>query len=76
MIKVTIGTTTSRKQVVVEPTKTPKDVLNENDIAFDVAVIHMDGVPLSVSELNKSFEALGVTESATLVAVIKQANAG
>ena len=75
MIQVTVGTTTSRTKVVVEETKTPKDVLQEAEVDYSVATVHLDGAVLSTPEMNTSLDELGVDDSCMLIAVVKQENA-
>lgn len=74
-IQVRINTNTERKTVIVADDQTPKQVLKDNGIAFDTAVIHLDGTALTVTDMNSPFEKLGVTESAILAVVTKTVNA-
>ena len=75
IIKVVIGTNTERKTVTVDNTETIKNVLNANDINYTSCVIHLDGLPLNVTELNSTFEALNITDECSLLAVVKASNA-
>lgn len=75
MIQVTVGTTTSRIKIVVEETKTPKDVLHEAEVDYSVATVHLDGAVLSAQDMNTSLGELGVDDSCMLIAVVKQENA-
>lgn len=75
IIKVTIGTNTERKTITTDNSKTIKAVLTENDINYSSCVIHLDGLPLSVSELNSTFESLNITDECSLLAVVKATNA-
>lgn len=75
MIKVVLGTNTSRKTVIVEPNSVVKDVLDNNNVNYMGTTVHMDGIPLTASELHSSFADLGVTDTVFLVSIIKCDNA-
>lgn len=75
MINVTIGTNTSRKRVVVDPDTTLRDILNENGVNTGVGTIHIDGVPVTVSDLGKTLNEMGVTDNAFIISVAKADNA-
>lgn len=75
IIKVSIGTNADRKTITTDNTKTIKEVLTENDISYTSCVIHLDGLPLSVAELNSTFESLNITDECSLLAVVKATNA-
>lgn len=75
MIKVTVGTNTNRKVVITDENRTLKSVLDEYEINYSTANVHLDGATVSAGELNKSFKDLGVTESCYLIAVVKADNA-
>lgn len=74
-IKVTCGTTTDRQAVIVSNTLTPKDALNQSGISYGSAQIHLDGSPLSATEVNTSFADLSITSDCMLIAVTKTTNA-
>ena len=75
IIKISIGTNTERKTITADNTKTIKEVLSENDVNYTSCVIHLDGLPLSVSELNSTFADLNITDECSLLAVVKASNA-
>lgn len=75
MIQVTVGTVTSRTKIIAEPNKTPKDVLDIAEVDYTVASIHLDGAVLSPSEMNTPLCDLGISDSCSLIAVVKQDNA-
>lgn len=75
MVQVTIGTNVTRKTVVVEDTKTVKEVLQENDVNYTTSATHLDGAPLSAEEMNSTFAELGVTDSCYLLNIVKADNA-
>jgi len=74
MIKVVIGTTTERKEVIVEETSTPKEILEDAEIVYEVAQIFLDGGMLTPELMNKSLGDQGVGETCRLIAVIKTNN--
>jgi hypothetical protein len=76
MIQVTVGNNLNRQKVVVdENTATPRKVLEENEIEYAAATIHMDGCSLKPGDLDKTFADLGVTTQTYLLAVVKTENA-
>ena len=75
MIQVTIGNNLNRKKVMVNPNTTLREVLNENEIDYGSANMHLDGCSLQPGDLDKSFAELGITGNCFLLAVIKADNA-
>jgi len=75
MIKVTIGTNTNRKAVNVDPNRTIKSVLDENEVNYTVGILHLDGATLQPGEINKTFADFGITDSCYLIAAVKADNA-
>lgn len=71
MIKVTIGTNTNRKSITVDPSRTLKDVLDENGIDYSTGGIHLDGLAIGGGDLNKSFTDHGINEDCILISVVK-----
>ena len=71
MIKVTIGTNTSRSSVIVDPNKTLREVLEDNGVDYSTGTLHLDGVTLTPGQLDKSFAELGITEKCFLINVVK-----
>lgn len=71
MIKVTVGTNTSRKSVMVNPTASVKSVLLENGIDYAKGGIHLDGLAIAGESLNKSFADHGISEDCILLSVVK-----
>lgn len=71
MIRVTIGTNTNRKAIIVDPSRSLKSVLDENNIDYSRGGIHLDGLAVGGEGLNKSFTEHGITEDCFLVAVVK-----
>ena len=71
MIKVTIGTNTNRKAVMVDPSRSLKSVLEENNIDYSTGGIHLDGLAVGGEGINKSFIDHGITEDCILISVVK-----
>lgn len=74
-IRVTIGTNTNRKNVIVDASTTLRKVLEDNEIDYSRANVNLDGASLNPGDMDKSFATLGITESCFLIASIKQDNA-
>ena len=74
-IRVTVGTNTSRKNVIVDSSTTLRNVLEENNIDYSRANVNLDGASLNPGDMDKSFADLGIAESCFLIASIKQDNA-
>lgn len=75
MIQVKIVSNATRKTINVDPNKTIREVLEENNIDYDIAPTYIDGSPLNVGEHDKTFKELGITEKCILSAVVKTQNA-
>jgi hypothetical protein len=75
MIQVTIGTNTNRKKVTVNPESTIRQVLEDNDVNYSVATVHMDGATLQPGDMDKTFKDFGITDSCYVIAVVKADNA-
>ena len=72
MIKLTIGTTTQRKEAIVENDTTINQILDENNISKSGTTFHRDGVPLTTDEMSKPIGDLVDSEEAMLIAVVAQ----
>ena len=75
MLRVTVGTNTSREVVIIPPEQTPRQLLEEKEVNYAVANVHLDGASLRPGDMDKSFADLGITESCYLIAVVKADNA-
>lgn len=75
MIKVRLATASGRQQVIVEPEKTPLQILQDNEVIIDGASINLDGIPLTREEFNTPIGQLTSTDSTTLSVVVKTGNA-
>jgi hypothetical protein len=74
-IRVTVGTNTSRKNVIVDASTTLRKVLEDNEIDYSRANVNLDGASLNPGDMDKTFADLGIAESCFLIASIKQDNA-
>lgn len=75
MVKVTVGSTMDRTEVIVSDEATPKQVLTEQKVDYSRATIHLDGAPITPAQMNTSFAKLGIVDTAMLIAVVKSDNA-
>lgn len=75
MLKVTIGTNTSRKAVVVSPDKTLRDVLTENGVNLNVGKLMIDGGAINANQLDQTLAEIGVQDNAYIISVAKADNA-
>lgn len=71
MISVLVGTNTNRKRITVDPSRTIKSVLEEQNIDYSTGGIHLDGLAVGGEGLNKSFTDHGITEDCILISVVK-----
>ncbi len=76
MLMIKVGNNMKRNTVMVDDAKTPRQLLEEQEIDYGIGVTTLDGAPLQRGELDKSFAELGITEKATLLNVVKADNAG
>lgn len=75
MINVTIGTNTSRKKVVIDPNTKLSDLLADNGVNTSVGTIHIDGMPISRDDYNKTLSELDIKDNAYIISVAKADNA-
>lgn len=71
MIKVTVGTNTRRTSVIVEPSKSLRSVLEDQEIDYSTGTLHLDGSTVTPGQLDKTFAELGITEKCFLISVVK-----
>ena len=75
MIKVTISTVDERKTDIVDPSMTPKQVLDKNGITYARATLMIDGIILDATTVNKPLNVLTSGEDCMLAVSIKMDNA-
>lgn len=71
MVKVTLGSNTERKQVIVSEDKTVKEIFQENDMDYTTGALMLDGVPVTAAQINMSLKDLNVSESCFLIVTVK-----
>ena len=75
MIQIKIVANNARKTILTDENNTVRQVLEANEINYDVAPVYIDGSPLRVGDHDKSFAELGITEKCLLTAIVKTQNA-
>lgn len=75
MIQIRIVTNTWRKTIATDENNTIRDVLEANEVNYEIAPVYIDGAPLEIGEHDKTFAELGITEKCMLTAVRKLENA-
>ena len=72
-IKVILTSATNRTEVITSNTKTPREVLTDNNVATTGQTFHLNGVPLSQAEMDNTFvDLLDGADEAFIVAVPAQ----
>lgn len=59
MIKVVVGNNVKRETVLVPPTTTLRQALEQANIDYSRGVMHLDGSSINPGDLNKTFAELG-----------------
>jgi hypothetical protein len=75
MITIKIGTNLNREAVMVNTSKTLREVLDENNINYATTTVFVDGVNLKVGDMDKTLEELNIGEGAYIIAAQKTENA-
>ena len=75
MIQVKINTTATRKTIAINPDSTVREVLEANEVNYDITPVYLDGAPLGIGDHDKTFTELGITEKCVLSAIVKTQNA-
>lgn len=73
MITINVRTNTTRRAVNTDITSTPKSIFAELGVDTSTSMVNLDGVPLTATDFNKTFEALSVEDGSTvsLNAIVK-----
>lgn len=66
MIKVFVKSNTTRKEIIADITSTPAQAFEQANVGFAGAMNNLNGTILTATDLNSSFEALGVAEGDTI----------
>ena len=75
MIKVIVGTTTSRNTKNYTASTTIRNILEDNEIDYSVAQVMLDGSSLKAGDMDKTLSDMNITEKCMLIAVVKASNA-
>ena len=75
MIKVIVGSNTTRKTVLVPSTMTIRQILEDNGINYSVGQTNVDGCVLQPGDMDKSLADLGITTQCYVMNVAKHDNA-
>lgn len=75
MLKITVGSNTNRKTIMVPEDYTIQQVLEENDINYATGQTSLNGCLLQPGDMYKTFAEMGVTGAGYLVNVAKMDNA-
>lgn len=75
MVKVNVVSNVKRSSVIVDENTTLRAVLTGEGIDINRGGITLDGIPLQVGDLDKSFAGLGLHSEASLFQVVKADNA-
>jgi hypothetical protein len=75
-IKLTIGDTVNRKEIIVDSKKSPKQIMKENGRDLTIGVLNLEGSPLDSTKIGQPLEDLLApgTEEAMLLQVVKATN--
>ena len=73
MIQVNVRTNSARKTVTTDVTNTPANIFAEAGLDVSNSKVNLSGLQLTVSDMNTSFERLGVKDGASvhLNAIVK-----
>lgn len=75
MIKVYVGTNTSRQELVIPLSTTPRSALEQAGVNYSEGMATIDGSPLRAGDMDKSFAELGIQSKCYLVIAAKHDNA-
>lgn len=75
MIQIKLVTNATRKTIATDANNTVREVLEANEVNYEITPVYLDGAPLQVGDHDKTFTELGITEKCILTAVIKTENA-
>lgn len=67
MVQLKIRTTTQATTVVTDVDNTPMNILREHEIPVEGKSIQLNGMTLSVSDMNSKLSELGVEDNSTVL---------
>lgn len=71
MIKVIVGTNTNKETLIVEASRTLRSVLEEAEVNYSGGTLNLDGAPVKIGDLDKTFTEIGITEKCYLINIVK-----
>ena len=71
MIRVTVGNTVKRENVIVNSNTSLRKVLEDAGIDYTKGGLNLDGSTLNAGDIDKTFADFGVTEKCFLLQVVK-----
>lgn len=74
MITVTLNANGRRTSVLVSKDKTLRSFIAEQNLNSSV-VPYLDGAPITASQMDKTFEELGIEETCVISSIVKTNNA-
>lgn len=74
--QINYGYSLNPQVATVSKTDTPRELLNSNGITFQDGEVSLNGQVLGTSELDSTFEALGIEDNDYLVVATKQNSGG
>jgi len=75
MIRVIVGTTTTRVEKNYSPDTSLRNILEDNSVDYSIAQVMLDGVSLQAGDMDKTLADMNITEKCMLIAVVKANNA-
>ena len=75
MIRVIVGTTTTRVEKNYSPATSLREILEDNAVDYSVAQVMLDGASLQAGDMDKTLADMNITEKCMLIAVVKANNA-
>jgi hypothetical protein len=69
MYPLRIASPSVRKTVSVAPDETPKQTLDQHNVAYEKAQIMLNGLILTAADMNSLYTALGLTETGGTLSV-------
>lgn len=75
MVKVIVGTNTTKETAIVDSDRTLRSVLDERGIDYTRGSLTLDGCTLKPGDIDKTFIQMGIGEKCYLLSVVKADNA-
>lgn len=75
MVKVIVGTNTTKETAIVDSDRTLRSVLDEKGIDYARGSLTLDGCTLKPGDIDKTFDQMNIKEKCYLLSVVKADNA-